>query len=50
MSSKKWFYAMGQRSRALGWSKSRAEAWYGIDSAADFARIAFDAGFRGLSL
>ena len=50
MSAKKCFYAMGQSARARGWGKLRAEAYYSIDTAADFARIAFDAGFRGLSL
>lgn len=50
MSSKQWFYAKGQSARAMGWPKSHAEAWYSIDTAADYARIAFDAGFRGLSL
>ena len=50
MSSKMWFYARGQIARARGWSRGKAEEYHRIDVAADFARIAFDAGFRGLSL
>jgi hypothetical protein len=45
---KKYFYAMGQSSRARGLSKSMAEAFY-LTGAPDYARIAFDKGFRGLS-
>lgn len=48
MSATKYFYALGQRSRAWGWSKHFAEAVYRIDTAKDFARIAFDKGYRGL--
>lgn len=50
MSAKQRFYAMGQSARARGWGKIKAEEYYRIDVAADFARIAFDAGFRGLAL
>jgi len=47
-SGKKYFYAIGQSARARGVSKSYAEAYYMLDSAAPYARIAFDAGYRGL--
>jgi hypothetical protein len=49
MSGKKYFYAIGQSARARGLSKAQAEAFYGIDSASPYARIAFDKGYRGLS-
>ena len=48
MSGKKYFYALGQRARALGMNKLSAENFYCIESAEDYARIAFDKGFRGL--
>ena len=48
MSGKKYFYIIGQRSRARGWSKLQGEEFYCINSAQDYARIAFDAGYRGL--
>lgn len=48
MSGKKYFYALGQSARAKGLSKISAETLYCIDSALPYARIAFDAGFRGL--
>lgn len=50
MSGKKYFYALGQSARARGWTKAQGETYHQIDAAPDFARIAFDAGFRGLSL
>jgi hypothetical protein len=49
MTGKKYFYAIGQSARARGLSKSQAETLYSIESASPYARIAFDAGYRGLS-
>jgi len=50
MTGKKYFYAKGQSARSRGFSKSEAEVLYAIEHAAPYARIAFDAGYRGLSL
>ena len=50
MSGKKYFYTRGISARARGWSKIQAESYYRIDVARDYARIAFDAGYRGLAL
>lgn len=50
MSGKKYFYALGQKTRAWGWTKDQGMGWFKIDAALPYARIAFDAGFRGLSL
>jgi len=50
MSGKKYFYALGQSARAKGLTKDQGMALYRIDAAFDYARIAFDAGYRGLSL
>lgn len=50
MSGKKYFYALGQRARSYGWSKGQGEKVFGLDSAQDYARIAYDAGFRGLAI
>ena len=50
MSSRKYFYAIGQSARARGLSKSQAEALYRIDCALPYASIYFDKGYRGLSL
>ena len=47
-SGSKYFYAIGQSARARGVSKAAAEAYYMLDAAAPYARIAFDAGYRGL--
>lgn len=49
MSGKNYFYSLGQSVRARGLSKTQGEALYGIESALPYARIAFDAGYRGLS-
>jgi hypothetical protein len=49
LTGKKYFYSRGQSARARKMTKVQAEAFYRIDAAADYARIAFDAGFRGLS-
>jgi hypothetical protein len=48
MSGKKYFYALGQSARARGFSKSQAEELYRIEMAPDYARIAFDCGYRGI--
>jgi hypothetical protein len=47
-SGSKYFYSIGQSARARGLSKAQAEAYHVIESAAPYARIAFDAGYRGL--
>ena len=49
MTGKKYFYALGQRARAKGMTKDQGMAFYSIESALDYARIAFDAGYRGLA-
>jgi hypothetical protein len=50
MTGKKYFYAKGQSARSRGWPKIFAEKFYCVDTMADYARIAFDAGYRGLGL
>ena len=50
MSGKKYFYALGQRARAKGMTKDQGMSLYSIESAQEYARIAFDAGYRGLSI
>jgi hypothetical protein len=50
MSGKKYFYALGQSARAKGFTKDQGMTLYCIESGAPYARIAFDAGYRGLSL
>jgi len=50
MTGKKYFYALGQSVRAKGLTKDQGMTFYCIDSGLDYARIAFDAGYRGLSL
>jgi hypothetical protein len=50
MTGKKYFYALGQSARAKGLSKDQGLALYSIESAQPYARIAFDAGYRGLSI
>jgi len=50
MSGKKYFYALGQSARAKGFTKIQGEALFRLDAASPYARIAYDAGFRGLSL
>ena len=47
-SGSKYFYAIGQSARARGLSKVQAETYHMIEQAAPYARIAFDAGYRGL--
>jgi hypothetical protein len=48
MKAKVYFYSLGQRARAKGMTKDRGMEFYGIKL--DYARIAFDAGYRGLSI
>lgn len=50
MSGKRYFYALGQSARARGLTKIQGETLYHLDTAIPYARIAFDAGYRGLSL
>jgi hypothetical protein len=50
MSGKKYFYALGQSARARGLTKDQGMVLYQIEAGAAYARIAFDAGYRGLSL
>ena len=50
MTGKKYFYALGQSVRAKGFTKDQGLALYCIDAAKPYARIAFDAGYRGLSI
>jgi hypothetical protein len=50
MSGKKYFYALGQRCRAKNMSKVSAENFHQVDNMLGYARIAFDKGFRGLSI
>lgn len=49
MAGSKYFHAKGQSARARGMTKSAAELFY-VTGAADYARIAFDKGYRGLPL
>jgi hypothetical protein len=50
MTGKKYFYALGQRVRAKGLTKDQGMEFYRIEAGLPYARIAFDAGFRGLSI
>jgi hypothetical protein len=50
MSAKKYFYALGQRCRAKGWTKIQGETFYHLESTQPYAMIYFDKGYRGLSL
>ena len=50
MSGKKYFYALGQSVRAKGLTKDFGMEFYKIDSGLDYARIAYDAGYRGLAI
>ena len=45
---KKYFYRIGQSARSRGLSKAQAIAFHMIETAAPYAQIAFDAGYRGL--
>jgi hypothetical protein len=46
---KKYFYALGQSVRARGLTKEFGMSFFKIDQAQDYARIAYDAGYRGLA-
>ena len=50
MKAKVYFYGLGQSARARGLTKDQGMELYAIESGEPFARIAFDAGYRGLSL
>ena len=50
MTGKKYFYALGQSVRAKGLTKDKGMEFYCIEAGLPYARIAFDAGFRGLSI
>jgi hypothetical protein len=50
MTGKKYFYALGQSCRARGLTKEQGMEMYHIGAGLDYARIAFDIGYRGLSL
>ena len=50
MSGKKYFYILGQRTRAMGWSKDKGMEFYCLSATLPYASIAFDAGFRGLAI
>lgn len=50
MSGKKYFYALGQRARSWGLTKDAGMERFKIEAGAYYARIAYDAGYRGLSL
>jgi hypothetical protein len=50
MSGKKYFYALGQSARARGLTKDQGIELYKLQVTLPFALIAFDAGYRGLSL
>lgn len=50
MSGKRYFYALGQSVRARGLTKDQGMTMYCVDAAYPYARIAFDAGYRGLAL
>jgi hypothetical protein len=48
MKAKVYFYGLGQSARAKGMTKDQGLEFYCIRL--DYARIAFDAGYRGLSI
>lgn len=50
MSGKKYFYALGQSARARGLTKDQGMELFCVEAGEPYARIAFDAGYRGLSL
>ena len=50
LSGKMYFYSLGMRCRSKGIGKEAGMEFYKVDSAAPYARIAFDAGFRGLAI
>ena len=50
LSGKKYFYSLGMRTRSKGMSKDAGIEFYKVNAALPYARIAFDAGFRGLAI
>ena len=50
LTGKKYFYALGQKCRAKGIPKDAGMELFKVEAALPYARIAFDAGFRGLAL
>lgn len=50
LTGKKYFYALGQKCRAKGLTKDQGMELFQVEAGLPYARIAFDAGFRGLSL
>lgn len=49
-SAKVYFYGLGQSVRARGFTKEQGITLYKLDTVHSFVKIAFDAGYRGLSL
>lgn len=47
---KRYFYALGQSCRAKGLSKDQGMELFKVEAGLPYARIAFDAGYRGLAL
>ena len=50
LSGKMYFYSLGARTRSKGMSKDVGMEFYKVDAALPYARIAFDAGYRGLAI
>jgi hypothetical protein len=50
LTGKMYFYSIGMRCRTKGISKDAGMELYKIDAALPYARIAFDAGYRGLAI
>ena len=50
LTGKKYFYALGQKCRAKGLTKDQGMELFQVEAGLPYARIAFDAGFRGLAL
>jgi hypothetical protein len=48
MTGKKYFYYLGQKARLMSLTKDAGMTYFCINKAPDYARIAFDAGYRGL--
>ena len=50
LTGKKFFYALGQKCRAKGFSKDQGMELFQVEAGLPYARIAFDAGYRGLAI
>lgn len=50
LTGKKFFYALGQKCRARGMTKDHGMMVFQVEAGLPYARIAFDAGYRGLAL